>query len=301
MKKWLIGLGAIAGIAILGIGSYFGYFAYRLYFHGPAALHRIEVSKPATIVHYGDDALQYAELRLPAGKGPFPVAVVIHGGCWKAGMETLAGTAPLADALTRRGIATLNIEYRQLGDAGGGWPGTFQDVGAAIDSLRGLSQTYPIDLKRLSVVGHSAGAHLALWSAVRPKLPDASEIRGEAPLPPANVVAIDGPGTLAEFIGQDARICGEPVIVPFMGGEVKTYPARYAEASPQDHLPLGVRQLLVGGAFTDLMQPYVHRAQASGDSVQVYMPKNGKHFDIINPTQTQGKGTVEFIVTHTAP
>jgi len=296
MKKWLAGLLVVVGVVVLGALAYFGYFTYRIYFHGPGALDRMAVSAPAKTIHYGPDALQRADLRLPSGKGLFPVAVVIHGGCWKAGLATLTNTAPLADALTQRGIATLNIEYRQVGDAGGGWPGTFTDIGAAVDSLRDLAETYPIDLKKVIVVGHSAGAHLALWSAVRPKLPVDSPIRGADPLMPTTVVAVDGPGTLKDFVGVDAEVCGEPAIVPFMGGDPKTYPDRYFQASPQDHLPLGARQLLVGGAFNQLMQIYIAKSKASGDVVETYLPENGKHFDIINPTQTQGRGTIDLIV-----
>jgi acetyl esterase/lipase len=85
------------------------------------------------------DKLQFGELRLPGGKGPFPVVAVIHGGCWTRSFEDVTGTAPLADMLTKRGIATWNINYRARGDAGAGYPGTFEDVGAGVDHLRALA------------------------------------------------------------------------------------------------------------------------------------------------------------------
>jgi acetyl esterase/lipase len=110
------------------------------------------------VEQYGSDKLQFGELRLPAGKGPFPVVAVIDGGCWTRSFEDVTGTSPLADMLTKRGIATWNIEYRARGDAGAGYPGTFQDVGAGVDHLRALARRYPLDLKRLAIAGHSAGS-----------------------------------------------------------------------------------------------------------------------------------------------
>ena len=113
---------------------------------GPRDVDRLPASKPTAVLAYGTGPQQVGELRLPNGKGPFPVAVVIHGGCWTKGLATMQNTAPLASDLTKSGIATWNIEYRQVGDDDGGWPGTFLDWGAAVDDLRKLAKTYPLDL-----------------------------------------------------------------------------------------------------------------------------------------------------------
>ncbi|WP_081764037.1 alpha/beta hydrolase [Sphingobium sp. Ant17] len=169
---------------------------------GPPQLHALPVTAPTLVEAYGPDPLQIGELRLPAGPDPFPVVMVIHGGCWTKGYETLAGTAPLASALTDKGVATWNIEYRQVGDTRGGWPGTFQDWGAALDHLRVLARTQPLDLKHVVTVGHSAGAHAALWLAARPRLPADSEVRGADPLKVSAAVAIDGPGDLRTCTGS---------------------------------------------------------------------------------------------------
>lgn len=295
MRKWLVRLAMLVGVAVLGLAGYAGYVGYRLYFHGPAALERMEVSAPAQTIQYGASPLQVADLRLPEGPGPYPIVVLIHGGCWDNGFGVKAQMAPLADALGKRGFATLNVEYRQVGDPGGGWPGTMQDVGAALDSLKGVAAERHLDLSKVTVVGHSAGTQLALWTAVRDRLPASSDLFASDPVKPAAVVAVDGPGTLAEFIGVDAEVCGKPVIVPFMGGTPQQFPQRYFDASPQAHLPLGVPQSFAQAAFADRMQPYIDRSKAAGDTVDVYRPKNGKHFDIINPTQKQGQGTIELI------
>lgn len=252
---------------------------------GPRDVDALPSSAPALVARYGTHALAFGELRIPSGTGPFPVAVVIHGGCWTVGFATLKNTAPLASALTEAGVATWNIEYRQVGDPGAGWPGTFLDVGAGVDYLGTLAEKYPIDLARVAVVGHSAGAHLALWSAGRSVLPKESPVRGADPLPVAAAVAIDGPGDVGGLVGRDAQICGKPVIAPLMGGTPAEQPARYHEGSPQEMLPLRVPQFLVAAAVLTLedAQRYQARGRSAGDSVTVLPITNGNHFDVIGP------------------
>lgn len=257
-----------------------------------------KASKPLATVAYGSGSLQVADLRLPAGKGPFPVAVVIHGGCWRASVDNRSGIAAFADALTQRGIATWNIEYRRVGDAGGGWPGTFQDVAAAVDKLADVAGQQPLDLSRVVLVGHSAGAHLALWAASRARLPEPWRA---AHITPAAVVAIDGPGALAPLIGIDAEVCGGPVIVPLMGGTPQERPSEYRIATPMDNLPLGVRQLLVLGELGDLMQSYAAAARASGDTVELLAPAKASHFDIVTPNTPNGAAVVDFIAAKALP
>jgi acetyl esterase/lipase len=255
---------------------------------------RTAVPAPDRVVAYGTDPLQIGHLRLPEGEGPFPVVVLIHGGCWSAAYDDVTGMGPLAEALTARGVATWNLAYRRLGNAGGGWPGTFEDIGAGIDHVRALAGAYPLDLTRVIVAGHSAGAHLALWGASRPALADVRF--GADPFRPMAVVAIDGPGTLASFVGIDAQACGQPVIVPFMGGTPQDLPDAYRTASPQDQLPLGVRQLLVLAELGPAMQPYLAAAQASGDTVVPLVLEGADHFDPIVPGRPYGDRVVEAIV-----
>lgn len=247
---------------------------------------------PTAIRRYGADDLRSGQLRLPEGKGPFPVAVVIHGGCWTASFDTMAGTAAVAEALTKRGIATWNIEYRRMGDEGAGWPGTFEDIGMGIDYLETLAKDYPLDLSRVTVVGHSAGAHLALWGASRARLGGAFTPRVQ----PASVVQIDGPAALALLVGPDAAVCGKPVIVPLMGGTPAERPEQYAMASPADHLPLGIRQLLVQAALTPFMAPYADAARKAGDTVEI-LQGGDDHFDVVTPGTPVGDKVIDFIVT----
>jgi len=250
-----------------------------------------QASPPTLVERYGPDDLRSGQLRIPPGKGPFPVAVIVHGGCWTASYDTMEGIAGVADALTRNGIATWNIEYRRVGDAGAGWPGTFQDVAAGIDYLTVLAKRYPLDLERVTIVGHSAGAHLAAWGASRGKLGPGYTPR----VHPVSVVQIDGPAALAPFVGLDREVCGKPVIAALMGGLPKDRAAEYALASPADHLPLGVRQLLVQGAFTPFMAPYAAAARQAGDDVEV-LQGTQDHFDVVTPGTDMGDKVIRFIV-----
>jgi acetyl esterase/lipase len=254
-----------------------------------------QASRPVATIAYGPSELQVGDLRLPKGKGPFPVAVVIHGGCFMASVDKRGGIAAFADALTARGFATWNIEYRRVGDPGGGWPGTFEDVAAAVDQVATLAPKYNLDLTRVTFVGHSAGAYFALWAASRPRL---SGRFANPKVAPARVVAIDGPGTLASFVGTDAQVCGRPVIVPLMGGTPAEKPQDYLIASPQDHVPLGIPQLLVQSDLADLMQPYIAAARASGDDVLTLAPPNANHFDVVTPSTPNGKAVIEFIIAN---
>ncbi len=255
----------------------------------PEDVDKLPASEPTVVASYGSDPLQIGELRVPKGKGPFPVAIVVHGGCWTKGFATRRNTAAIASALADKGIATWNIEYRQLGDAGAGWPGTFRDWAAGTDHLRSLAKPHRLDLKRVVAVGHSAGAHAALWIAARHRLPRSSEIRGGNPLPIKAAVAIDGPGDLAPFRGFDAEICGKPVIDPLLGGTPDAHPARYSQATPKRLLPLGRPQYLVATAVLTpaAAEDYRKAAAAGGDKVEVIAPKDADHFNIIAPGEPQ--------------
>lgn len=240
---------------------------------------------PDAVVSYGTDSLQVGELRLPKGQGPFPLVVVIHGGCWTRGFATRRNTAAVASALVDDGMATWNVEYRQAGDPGGGWPNSYRDIASAVDHARTLATRYPIDTSHVVVIGHSAGAHLALWAAARHTLPASSVVRGDNPLRVHAAVAIDGPGDLAGLVGRDAEICGRPVIAPFMGGTPSEVSARYAEGSPLARLPFGAAQYLVSATVltADEAKAYQSAAQRAGDRVTLLDAPEGGHFGVIAP------------------
>ena len=233
---------------------------------------------------YGSDPLQFGELRLPAGAGPHPVAMVIHGGCWLAEYD-LGYMSALAAALAEAGVATWSIEYRRIGDPGGGWPGTFTDVAAAADHLRELAADHHLDLGRVVAVGHSAGGHLALWLAARHGLAADDPLRGPSPLPLAGVVALAGIPDLAAFAAPEG--CGAAV-APLLGGEPAGVSERLHRASPIERLPLGLPQVLVVGGLDTIVpaeqaERYAAAAAAAGERVRVLPITAAGHFELVVP------------------
>lgn len=238
-------------------------------------------SRPADHrITYGDGPEQFGELRLPSGMGPHPVVVLIHGGCWRAEYD-ITYVAPLATTLSDAGFAVWAIEYRRVGSPGGGWPGTFLDVGAALDHLRHMATPHRLDLSRVVVAGHSAGGHLALWSAARGALLRDSVVAVPEPLQPRGVVSIAGITDLQRYASPTG--CGSAV-VPLMGGTVDAVADRYAQASPVFLVPSVPVHLIVGTADT-----IVPRAQAdafvraAGTRATVRMVEGAGHFDLIAP------------------
>jgi acetyl esterase/lipase len=248
-------------------------------------------SRPADArVNYAtSDPLQFGELRLPKGRGPFPVAIVIHGGCWVSTFATLQNTAAFADALRDAGVATWNVEYRRLDNPGAGWPGTFADVAAAADYVRTLAKQHDLDLSRVVAVGHSAGAHLALWLAARSRLPSNSLLYQKTPLRLRGAVALGGPGDLRDFTTYARDICGAPVIEQLLGGTPQAVPDRYAQASPVELLPFRARQILIVGTEDGVMPPrardaYVAAALKAGDQAESVAVPGAGHFETIAPS-----------------
>jgi acetyl esterase/lipase len=233
---------------------------------------------------YGPAPQQVAELRLPEGPGPHPVVVLVHGGCWEApwGFDHVRS---LAAALAAEGWATWSLEYRRLGDPGGGWPGTFLDVARGADHLREASSSAPLDLERVAALGHSAGGHLALWLAARHRLPADSPLRGDRPLALRGVVSLAGIPDLRS--GIESGVCGDAI--PRLLGDPKERDARLREASPVELLPLGVAQRLVYAdrdAIVPLDLGRAHEASArrAGDPVVLEVVEGAGHFELVNPS-----------------
>lgn len=231
---------------------------------------------------YGTRPLQFGELRMPRGKGPFPVAVLVHGGCWLSGFDRGYMTH-MAAALTKMGIATWTIEYRRVGDEGGGWPGTFQDIAKALDYLPVLSKTKPLDMKRVIAVGHSSGGQLALWLAARHKLPRSSALYVPYPFMLSGVIG------LAPITDLETYRIGMPgscnaVVDDLLDGSPKEVAPRYAQTSPRALLPLGVPQRLIHGEQdsvvpVDSSETYAAAAKAAGDSVVLIEISDAGHFE----------------------
>ena len=251
----------------------------------PQQFQALPVTSADARIAYGPEAENFGDLRLPQGRGPFPVAVLIHGGCFRAEFARSDELSQMAEALRADGIATWNVEYRRLGRPGGGWPGTYRDVGAPIDKLRELAATYPLDLDRVVVVGHSAGGHLAHWSASRAGLPASSILAVAYPLTPRAIVNLAGLPDLRTHVAEYEAECGAPVIRQMLGGVPGDVPDNARAASPAERLPLGVRQTIVLGDHETFVprpiaEDYLERARAAGDRAKLVMIPHAGHFEI---------------------
>ncbi|NIS14913.1 MAG: alpha/beta fold hydrolase [candidate division Zixibacteria bacterium] len=164
-----------------------------------------------------------------------------------ASVADVGYTAPLSEALRNEGIATWNIEYSQVEHPRGGWPGTFEDVASAADHLQEIADEYNLDLGRVVVIGHSAGAHLALWVAARHNITSESPIYRESPLSFRGVVALAAPVDLENLIDLSDQLCGDSLMIKLVGGLPKEVPENYNNVSPLRLLPTGVPQRLIIG------------------------------------------------------
>ncbi|MEO5938253.1 MAG: alpha/beta hydrolase [Sphingomonas sp.] len=207
---------------------------------------------PQATIAYGTDDYQKVDVWLPTGKGPFPVVLMVHGGCWTTGIADRSLMDWAADDLRKAGYAVWNIDYRGVDRPGGGYPGTFLDAAAATDLLRDNAPKYRLDLGRVVAVGHSAGGHLALWLAARPRLPADSPLRTPAPLPIAHVISLGGLPDLEQTAASPDNGCGTDVVARLVGaGRADVY----RDTSVPRLFPLGVPQDLVNGR-EDAIIPY---------------------------------------------
>ncbi|KQQ32958.1 esterase [Duganella sp. Leaf126] len=250
----------------------------------------LAMTGPAPTAHiaYGAAPSQFAELYAPAGPGPHPVAAIIHGGCWTKQFGGIVQMRNMAGALAAQGVAVWNIEYRRYDEEGGGYPGMYQDVATAMDRLRALAPQYRLDLARLVLVGHSAGGHLAQWAASRARLPGASPLYVADPLPVPVVISLGG---LADLRNEAALIqtsCDRST-AQLAGLPSAARPDVYADTSPAELLPAGVRTVLIHGERDTIAPPrvgqdYARRARAAGDAADVVVLPGASHYDEVSAT-----------------
>jgi acetyl esterase/lipase len=226
-------------------------------------------------VAYGSDENQFIDLRLPQGKAPHALAIFIHGGFWRARYD-LAYGGHLCAALTVQGFATANVEYRRVGNPGGGWPGSFADVRGAFQFLLQNAGRYGFDPKRVVALGHSAGGQLALCLAAHEKLTAVIPLAGVVDLQQAYALHLSNDAA-AEFLG------GTP-------GQVKDH---YQEADPMK-LPIKAKQWLVHGSADDIVPPsfsrdYVRAKRKENERVELVEIAGAGHFDLVDPRSAAWK------------
>lgn len=247
-------------------------------------------------IRYGTDRLHFADLRLPAGDGPHPAAIAIHGGFWR-NRYALDYFGHLCAALTAMGLATWNVEYRRVGDPGGGWPGTFHDVIAAATSFFDHVGELGVNPNRVIVLGHSAGGHLASWLASAGAIPGGSEV-AHGPMPLRGVVPL---GAVLDLERCWELRLGADAVVELLGGAPAEVPERYVAASPIRLVPSPVPHLLVHGEEDvnvpiDQSERYHAAARSAGGRSALMALPRADHFDVIDPDSRAWPTIEEAIV-----
>jgi acetyl esterase/lipase len=221
---------------------------------------------------YGGHPSQFVDYRRSASPDQSPLAIMIHGGFWRAKRDlTYAGH--LCIALGEAGYTTANIEYRRVGEEGGAWPGTFDDVKRAIEFARDRVPEFGGDPARTVVLGHSAGGHLALWIAS-----EIVDLRG--------VISLGGVASLRRawelHLSNDA-------VVELIGGTPDEFPERYRFADPEQR-PTAVPRVLIHGSADDIVPVEISRLLAAEARV-IELP-DVDHFGLIDPYHAAWKHVI---------
>ena len=249
------------------------------------------------LINYGESAQQFAQLRSPPNRGPFPLLFVIHGGFWQNRYD-LSHISHLCAALTNSGIVTCSLEYRRIGDRGGGWPGTFLDASLAVDRiLEKVSTDSRIDLTRIGVIGHSAGGHLALWLACRNNVPGSSPVHYDGKNRVLHAISLAGVSDLREAWREKL---GSGAVSLLIGGSSDEFPDRYDAGSPIELLPSGADPILIHGADDDIVpvsqsERFAEKANRLGDHHTLVKLDGVGHFELIDP-ESEAWASVEKTV-----
>lgn len=242
-------------------------------------------------VAYGSDQNQFLDLRIPKSRGPHPLGICIHGGYWRAQYD-LEYLGHLCAALTATGIATANLEYRRVGNPCGGWPATFGDIRAAYQLLFQKAQQYHFDTQHVIVLGHSAGAQLALCLAAHE---------------PGLVGAVSLAGVIDLQRAYELHLSNNAV-VEFLGGTPTEVADHYREADPMK-LAIRARQCIIHGVADDTVPPglskdYVSAKLKAKEDARLMMIPDAGHFEIVDPRSgawaTVEKTVVDFVRTRMA-
>ncbi len=225
----------------------------------------IPAAKAGQRIAYGEDPNQFGELRMPDGEGPHPLVIFIHGGFWKAAYD-LAHTGHLCVDIVKAGYAVWNVEYRRIGQPGGGYPGTLDDIRAAAQCL---TQIPKLDLNRVIAAGHSAGGQLALWLAASGTI----TLKGVA-----------GLAAVSDLRRGHSLHLGSGAVKAFLGCGPEQCDHCYAASSPMEMLPLKVPQVLLHGTLDkDVPSDLSRRFVKASPNARLVVLRGAGHFEPIDP------------------
>jgi acetyl esterase/lipase len=264
-------------------------FSGKLMAAEPMTLHDyMALNGPPPTAHlaYGSAPSQYVELFKPQGNGPFPVVILVHGGCWVKEYAGIVQMRNVASALAGQGIAVWNVEYRRVDEAGGGYPGTFQDITAALDLLIASAAEQHLDVTRVVAMGHSAGGHLVQWLAGRARLPASSPLFRKDPFLLREVIALGSIGDLRNRVDKRGQVCGIDV-TQLAGAPSAERTDIFSDTSPAELMPNGSHTVLINGALDSVSPPgtaidYAKRAQTFGDRVETLVLPRASHYDEVS-------------------
>ncbi len=202
------------------------------------------------------------DLYLPAGDGPHPVALFLHGGGWRLGSRHSGGPAfpgrSLFERVAQAGVAVAGADYRLTGEAV--WPAQLHDAKAAVRWLRARADELGVDGDRIAAWGESAGGHLAeLLGLVGDPAsegdvgvsgPSSAVVAVAAWYAPSDVAAV-APDTGADPADASTREA------QLLGAAPSTVPELAAQASPVTHVRAGVPPFLLLHGRADRFVPCV--------------------------------------------
>ena len=253
-----------------------------------ADLLAMERAEPQAVHAYGELEQQVIDIWLPEGEGPHPVVLMVHGGCWQKAIANRTLMNYMAEALRQRGLAVWNIEYRGVDEAGGGYPGTFQDVSAAADALIASGADYNLDTSRIVGLGHSAGGHLVTWLAARENVPDGSVLAGGEPLPMRAVINSGGLADLEASAPVTLETCLANIQDQLTGTSTDGREDVFADTSSARLQPSSVPQISVNGAMDHIAPPalgigYTDVVSQDGGEARFVEVQGAGHVELIAP------------------
>ncbi|MCC5914058.1 MAG: alpha/beta hydrolase [Balneolaceae bacterium] len=259
-----------------------------------------ELPEPDHRITYGADSLQSGELWLPE-ETPRATVILYHGGCWQGIYPGVEIMNHMAYALRNDGFAVWNTGYRRLGDEGGGYPGTFKDAATGADYLREIRREFDLGEGPVIAAGHSAGGHLAAWTALRRNLPDSSPLKTIDPIEIDGVISLAGINDLERYARYGASSCGSDTVPQLVNAD-KREKDPYRDTSPLHLLPFDVPYIEISAAFDAPVPPFmgfhfVNAALEAGDHAEHILQESAGHFEMIAPWSSEWEEVISLFRT----